>query len=141
MRAARHPDVGVDAAVAEAVDLLEERPGVHDASVAQDADRPADRPARDQRQLVLVAALDDGVARVVAALIPGDDVCAASPQVDQGALALVAQLGADDRHSHTRRFSAPRKTHYGPSRYVEQRARRREPQNGLPTRAPGPPAG
>ncbi len=111
-----HAHVRFHLAVAQPVDLLEERPRVHHTPVAEDAGRPADGPARNQRQFVLVAALDDGVARVVAALIPGDDVCAASPQVDQGALALVAQLGADDRHSHTRRFSAPRKTHYGPPR-------------------------
>ncbi|ELZ60995.1 hypothetical protein C467_01933 [Halorubrum hochstenium ATCC 700873] len=114
VRAAGDADVRVEPPLAQVVDLREQRLGVDDAAVSQDSDGPADRAARNQRELVLRAAFDDGVAGVVAALITDYDVRVPSPSVDERALALVAELGADDGECHTTcRFPAGGKTDYG----------------------------
>ena len=51
---------------------------------------------RQQRELVLLAAEDDGVSGVVAAQIADDDVVPIGQQVDDLALGLIAPLEADD---------------------------------------------
>jgi len=56
------------------------------------------------------------VAGVVAALITDYDVRVPPPPVDERALPLVSQLGADDGECHTTRwFRARGKTDYGPA--------------------------
>ncbi len=92
--------VGVEPALAKGVEFVEQRPGVDDAPVPEDAGLPADRPAGDERQLELVAVDHHSVARVVPALVPGDDVRVVGVQVDDAPLALVAELRADDGDGH-----------------------------------------
>jgi len=108
------PDVGVEPALAEPVDLLEQRHRVHDAAVPEDPHLPPDGPGGDQRELVLLALVDHGVAGVVPALVPDDDVGGLAEDVDDAALALVAQLGADDGYGHTARgFRGFSQTRFG----------------------------
>jgi len=106
--ALRDADVGVEPPLAEAVELLEQRPGVDDTAVPEDADRVPDGAAGNERELVLLSFVDDGVARVVAALVPGDDVGRLAKEVDDAALALVSELGTDDCHGHQAVFPPSR---------------------------------
>ena len=94
---ADHEPGGVDAAGLEPVDLLEQHGEVDDDAVADDGDAAgAEDAARQQVQGVLLAADDDGVAGVVAAVELHDVVDAAAEQVGGLALAFVAPLGADE---------------------------------------------
>ena len=106
MSACRDADVGVDPALAEGVELVEQRLGVHHTAVPEDADLVANGAARDERELVLLAAVDDGVAGVVAALVPDHDVRRVTVDVDDPALPFVAELRADDGYGHQWRLSA-----------------------------------
>ena len=82
---------------AQALDLLEQRPGIdHDAVADQRELALADHARRQQRQLVGGAVDDQRVAGIVAALEADHDVGALAEPVDDLALALVAPLGADD---------------------------------------------
>ncbi len=79
-------NVRVEAPFLERVYLVEQRSRIDDAPVAEYADLAADGSARNQRELVLLALVDDGVAGVVAALIARDDVYVVAVQVDDAAL-------------------------------------------------------
>ena len=86
----------VDAAPAQAVDLLEQDLRVEDDAVADHADLVGMEDARgDQVELELLAAADDRVAGVVAALEADDHVGLVGEQIGDLPLALVAPLGAD----------------------------------------------
>jgi hypothetical protein len=100
VRAPRDAHVRVEAALAQRIQFVEQRPGVHDTAVAEDADLAADCAAWHQREFVLLAAVDDGVARVVPALVPGDDVRWLAEHIDDAAFPLVSQLCADDCDGH-----------------------------------------
>ena len=85
------------AAGLERVDLGEQRRQVDDDAVADHRhDVVVEDAARDQLQGVAVAADDDGVAGVVAALVAHDVGVLLGQQVDDLGLALVTPLGADD---------------------------------------------
>jgi len=99
--AAGDPHVGLEAALAELVELVEEGPGVDDTAVPEDAHLAADGAARDERELVLLALVDHGVAGVVAALIADDHVGGVTVDVHDASLPLVAELGANDGDGHT----------------------------------------
>ncbi len=89
----RHP------LLAQLVDLGDQRPGVEDDAVADDAELAgADDAGRQERQLVDGAVDDQRVAGIVAALKARDHVGALAQPVDDLALALVAPLRADDHH-------------------------------------------
>ncbi len=93
-------DVRVEPSLPESVDLREERPWVDHAAVAEDPGLSTDGAARDERELVLHPVAHDRVSGVVAALEPHDHVRRPAPAVDERALALVAELGADDGDRH-----------------------------------------
>ncbi len=94
------PDVRLETAFAEGIDLVEQRLGVDDATVTEDADLAANGSRRHQRQFVLLAVVDDGMSSVVAALIPGNDVGGVAVEVDDPTLAFVAELRPDDSDGH-----------------------------------------
>ena len=99
---ADHEVLGRDAAVLELVELLEERLGIDDDAMADDAGglRVQDA-ARDEVKAVLLAARDHGVAGVVAALGANDHVHGVGEQVDDLALAFITPLAADqNRDAH-----------------------------------------
>jgi hypothetical protein len=80
----------------QAVDLLEEHAGVDDDAVADDRRDPRGQHAgRQDVQRVTFFVDDDGVAGVVAALVPDDILNAVTEQVRCLALTLVAPLSAD----------------------------------------------
>ena len=82
---------------AQAVDLLAEHLRVDDDAVADHAQLAGvEDPRRDQVELERLAAADDRVAGVVAALEAHDGVGLLGEQVGDLPLALVAPLGADD---------------------------------------------
>ena len=99
----------VDAALLEAVDLLEQHLEVDHDAVADDRDAAGAQDAAGQQvQGVLLVADDDRVAGVVAAVELHDVVDPATQEVGGLALALVAPLGSDDddcghgmHHPHT----------------------------------------
>jgi hypothetical protein len=98
--AADEQAVGGELVGLEAVHLLDEHLGVDDAPVADDRrDVRVHDAARNEVQLERAAAVDDGVARVVAALEADDVVEVVGDQVGDLALALVAPLGADKNDS------------------------------------------
>ena len=67
-------DLRVESLLAEFVDLGEKRSRIDDDAVSEHPDFAPDRAARYEGKLVLVVAVDDGMAGVVPALIPDDDV-------------------------------------------------------------------
>src|SRR5215475_6702777 len=84
------------AALFQGVDLLEEHAGIDDDAVADDGrDVRGEHPGRQHVQRVALVADDDGVAGVIAALVPDDVLHAVPEQVGRLALTLVAPLGAD----------------------------------------------
>ena len=101
-----HDDVGavadleaveVDAAGAEALDLLTEDVRVDDDAVADDAGGLGPEDAGgDEVELELALLVEDGVACVVAPGEAGDDVGVLGEVVDDLALSLVAPLAPDD---------------------------------------------
>ena len=91
----------VDPALRQLIDFGEERPRVDDDAVADHADDAwMEDAGRYQPQDELRPAEVDGVAGVVTALIPRDDVEMWREQIDDLALAFVAPLGAQDREVH-----------------------------------------
>ena len=95
-----------DALAFETLDLVAQRPGIDDDAVADDAELALAHHARgQQRQLVGVAADDQRVAGVVAALEAHDDIGALRQPVHDLTFALVAPLGAD--HDNVRHSSRP----------------------------------
>ena len=103
---------GVDAAAAQALQLLDQHRRVDHHPIADHARLArVEDPGRDQVELELVAVADDRVAGVVAALEARHDVGLLGEQVGELSLALVAPLGAHDHDSgHDRgimRYGAP----------------------------------
>ncbi len=94
----QHQDFGRDlhALLADALDFGLQRPGIEHDAIADHRRRAGDDARRQQRQLVGLAADDERVAGVVAALKADDHVGAARKPVDDLALAFVAPLRADD---------------------------------------------
>jgi len=92
-----------DTARLQLVELLEERLGVDDDTVADDAGgRRVENAAGDQVEAVLLATGDDRVARVVPALRADDHVDGVGEEVDDLALAFIAPLPAhQDRDAHS----------------------------------------
>ncbi len=88
--------VEADAAALEPRDLVHEDTGVDDAAVADHAGLARHAAGGQKVQFVHVLAHDDGVARVVAALEPHDEVAAVREDVHDLALAFVAPLGPED---------------------------------------------
>ena len=87
----RDLNTGIHQALHFAPQMLE----VDDNAVAQHVnDALQEDTGRNQMQRKLAIFVDDGVARVVAALIPADDVIFLCDQVDHAALALVAPVDA-----------------------------------------------
>ena len=82
----------------DSLDLGLQRPRIEHDAVADDRRRAGDDPRREQRQFVGLAADDERVARIVAALEAHDHVGPAGEPVDDLAFALVAPLRADDRN-------------------------------------------
>ena len=77
-------------------DFGNERGGIDHHPIADDAPFPAAQDAgRDQVQDVFCAAVNDGVARVVAALAADDDVRLGGENVDDLPFALIAPLRAN----------------------------------------------
>ena len=90
--------LGVDAAILEALQLVEQHAGVDHHAVADhvgDAWREDARRDEVKRE-VLARRQHHGMAGVVAALIPHDPLDAAPEQIGGLTLALVAPLGADE---------------------------------------------
>ena len=86
---------GVDTACLEAGHLVQQHGRVDDHAVADDGDDSrGEDAAGEQVQGVLLVADDDGVSRVVAALVAHDVVHAPTEQVGGLALALIAPLSA-----------------------------------------------
>ena len=80
--------------------LLKEVGRVNDDAVADERDAVGPDDARRQQvEVVLLVAHDDGVSGVVAALTAGHDIGVLGQQIHQLALALVAPLGAQ-HHRH-----------------------------------------
>ena len=96
---------GVDALGGEHVHLGDEDPRVDHHAVADDRrDVVVEDSARHQLQGEALTVDDDGVPRVVAALIADDQLHLLGDEVGELALALVAPLGADDDgrwHAHS----------------------------------------
>ena len=89
--------VAGDAAGRQRVDLGEQRRQVDDDAVGDHRDDVVvEDAARRQLQGVALAADDDGVAGVVAALVAHDVAVLLGEQVDDLGLALVAPLSPDD---------------------------------------------
>ena len=85
-----------DAVPAELIDLGEERLRVHDDAVAYHARHALVQDAgRDQAQDELPAVHEDGMAGVVATLIPRHDVEMRGHEIDDLAFAFVAPLRAE----------------------------------------------
>jgi len=101
-------DVRGKPAFGQRVDLLEQRVGVDDAAVSEDPDLSADGARGNERELVLVALVDDGVAGVVAALVAHDDVDGIAVHVDDAAFAFVAELRTHDGYGHRNGRSSQR---------------------------------
>jgi hypothetical protein len=104
VRVGRHAQPArVDAAAAQAVDLVGQHPRVDDHAVADEAALPRiEDAAGDEVELELLPVAHDRVAGVVAALEADDRVRVLGEQVDDLALALVAPLGShhdDARHT------------------------------------------
>ena len=87
-----------DAGLLQGLDLAPEALQIDHNAVAEDVHdaRQADAGG-DEMQGKFAVFVDDGVARVVAALIPADDIIVACDEVDHPALALVAPVDAYDR--------------------------------------------
>ena len=84
-----------DALALEPGDLVAERPGIEHDAVADDRQRAAHDPRRQQAELVGLVANHERVAGVVPALEANHGIRAAGQPVDDLALALIAPLGAD----------------------------------------------
>ena len=95
-----HANVRLEAALSERVDLLEQRFGVDHAAVPENTDFPPNCTGGDEREFVLRSVVNDGVSSVVAALIPGDHVDGVAVDIDDTALAFVAELRPDDCDGH-----------------------------------------
>ena len=86
-----------DALIAQRLDLVEQRPGVHDDAVADDRELTRANDARRQKAELVGSPVDhQGVARVVATLEADHHLGPLREPVDDLALALVAPLGADN---------------------------------------------
>ena len=86
----------LDPDLAQTVDLADERDRIDDDAVADHANFPRPQNAgRDQVQNIFLAAVDDGVSGVVAALAADDDIRLLGQDVDDFAFAFIAPLGAD----------------------------------------------
>jgi len=91
---------GVDTALPQPVQLADQHPGIDDDAVADHAGLAGvEDPRRDQVQLELLAAPNDRVAGVVAALKANDHVRLLGEQVGDLSLPLVTPLGADNDDS------------------------------------------
>ncbi|CDB87439.1 putative uncharacterized protein [Firmicutes bacterium CAG:170] len=79
-------------------DLAPEALQIDHNAVAEDVHNAGQTDAgRDQMQRELAVFVDDGVARVVAALIAADDVIFSGDEIDHTALSLVAPVDSNDR--------------------------------------------
>ena len=87
----------------ELVELVEQHLRVDDAARADHRRLAGDDAARRLADLERLAADDDRVPGVRAALVAADDIGFLGEQVDDLALALVAPLRPDDRRSRARR--------------------------------------
>ena len=86
-----------DAERAQLLDLVEQRLGIDDHPVAEDAELVGMEDAgRDQPQREMFVAELDRVAGVVPALVAGHDVEGFAEKIDDLAFPFVAPLGADD---------------------------------------------
>ena len=86
-----------DALLAQARHLPRKVPDVDDHAGTHHADHAFAQNARGQQvQNELAALVDDGVPRVVAALVAADDVVVLGQEVDHAPLALIAPVDADD---------------------------------------------
>jgi hypothetical protein len=93
----QHQAAGVDAALVERVDLLEQHREIDDDTVADHRDAARTQDAAGQQvQRVRLAVDDHRVAGVVAAVELDDVVDAAPEEIGCLALALVTPLGPDD---------------------------------------------
>src|SRR4029078_5854840 len=120
---------GVDPAGFEPVELADEHLGVDHAAGAEEALLAVQDPRRHVVELVLLAAGDDRVPGVRAALVAADEVGVLRQQVDDLALAFVPPLRADN---HGRGHQAsPGAQWISPGRTSEARASsRRRPSSG-----------
>ena len=85
----------LDALFAQATDLADQMLDVDDHADAHDVDRLGAQNTGGQKvQNELAAVVDDGVTRVVAALIADDDVVLTAQKVDHAALAFVTPVDA-----------------------------------------------
>ena len=92
-----------DALLAQLVDLAVQMVRVDDHTIAHHADNiRAQDAGRQQVQHELAALVLDGVAGVVAALIPCNDVVLLADQVDHAALALVAPVDTRNCSKHNK---------------------------------------
>ena len=92
-----------DAGALDLVDLGEQRLGIDDDTVADDAgDAVVQDPGRQQAQHELAPVGVDGVPGIVTALVTGDDGKIGREQVDDFPLALITPLGAEHRDVHKR---------------------------------------
>src|SRR5690606_31147704 len=101
--AGREPQVaGVDAALVQALDFLEQQSGVEDDAGADDAEAVGPEDAGwDEVELEGALIGDHGVAGVRPAVGPDYEIGALGHNIDQLALALVAPLATeDDRYRH-----------------------------------------
>ena len=97
------PVVDVDAVSGELVDLGEQRLRIDDDAVADDADDVRMQNAgRNQAQHEFRAVDVHGVAGVVSALVPRDDIEPRRQQVDDFSFSFVAPLRAEHREIHHR---------------------------------------
>ena len=89
--------VHLDPAIGEPLDLGNQSNGVDDHAVADDAKLAlAENAGRDQVEDILLVAVDNGVAGVIAPLATDDDVDLAGQHVDDFAFAFIPPLGADE---------------------------------------------
>ena len=89
------------ALVADIADLAQKTLGIHGDAVADDGHDALSENARgEQMQGKFAEFIDDGMARVAAALIAHDNVVIGADEVDHAALAFIAPVDADDCTIH-----------------------------------------
>ncbi len=101
VRIAGEPELaGVDLLRLEHLELVEQHRGIDHHAVADHRDDPrVEHAARHELELEDLAVDDQGVARVVAALVADAHRRFLGEVVGDAALALIAPLGADDHHT------------------------------------------
>src|ERR671911_409533 len=114
VRVARHEQPRrVDPSLGQEIDLLEEHLGIYDHAGSDNrrAMRIQDS-RRNQMHGVTLSVHDDGVTRVVAALITNDDLRVLGKEVGDLTFALVSPLDADESDSRHIYLSSARRGHY-----------------------------